>query len=579
MRCPLRSIQRLVLVWIALLTTYPSVLIAQVHPLPEEVRGVLDGMRREWPTEASRVSLPDFGKLTWWTEHVTTPHRSDAHPQPVSLHDVLYMALLTSEQIKVSSEVPLIRETAICEAAAAFDWTRFAETYWNDTSEPVGSTLTVGGAGNRFNDHRWTGAAGARRRTSSGGEFDISQRIGWQNNNSNFFIPSNQATAQLSLGFTQPLMRGRGKSYNQSLMVLAHIDVDVAKHEFSRQLQSHLLEITRAYWALYLERATLAQRVRLYQATRGIHDQIEGRQIVDGQQTQLISARAALESRRTELIRARAAVMNAETRLRALCNHPNLGSSEAIEIIPVDDLTFVPYDTDLENERSTAVQHRPEIAATIKEIRAASIRLNMAHNELLPQLNLVTRAYVSGLQGQSDFGQAFSDQFSRGAPSYSVGLVYELPFGNRAANARLNRRQLEVRQIQARYRSTLETINAEVDIAVRELHTAYDELGAKSRTLAAANAEAEALRSRWKMAPGLNGTASLTLESLLQAQQRITDAENSLVTSQLTYCLAIANLRRANGTLLVVENISLGRACEAGLPMTLLDKDGPAVNR
>jgi outer membrane protein len=511
--------------------------------------------------------------LLWWDAYISQPYRAEAATQQLTLQDVLYMALQSSEQIRVYSETPLIRETAITEAAAAFDWTRFAETYWNDISEPVGNTLTIGGPGNRFLDQKWTGAAGVRRRTMTGGQIDISQQLGWQDNNSTFFVPNDQATTQLSIGFMQPLMKGRGRAYNQSLIVLAQIDTSTARDEYSKQLQSHLLEVIRAYRTLQLERASLVQRVKLFQVTRQIYDEIAARQKVDAQPAQLVSSAAALESRRTDLIRARAAVKNAETKLRVLCNHSLLGDSDAVELVPVDPLTHPFYTSELETEMSLALQNRPEISATLKEIRAACVRTDMAQNEILPQLNLVTRAYVNGLEGNSRFGQSWTNQFSDGRPSYSIGLVYELPAGNRAAQARLTRRQIEIRPLQAQYRSAIEAVKAEVDIALRELQTSHEELAAKSRTLSAAKAQADTLQARWKRAPGTNGTGALTLESLLDAQQRITEAEASLVTSQLTYSLSVSNLYRANGTLLQVQDVRLTRVSENCLPRNVADTE------
>ncbi len=46
-------------------------------------------------------------------------------------------------------------------------------------------------------------------------------------------------------------MRGSGRVYNESLICLAQLDAKIADEEFRRQLQTHLLEVTRAYWAVH----------------------------------------------------------------------------------------------------------------------------------------------------------------------------------------------------------------------------------------------------------------------------------------------------------------------------------------
>ena len=512
---------------------------------------------------------------SWWDSHVTNSYR-EHQPLPADIHTLLFLALQHSNQIKIAKRDPLIRETAVQEADSRFDWVRYLDTAWNDSSEPIGNSLTAGGTADRFNDQVFQATAGARRLTRYGGILDISQRFGWQDNNSQFLIPADQATGQFTISYTHPLLRGRGAAFNNSLVFLAELDANVAQNEFLAVLQEELLEITRSYWALYLERATLAHQMRLFLKTQEIYQTLEARQAVDTQRTQLITAASALENRRSDLIRARTAVTNAETRLRGLINAPELANSDQAELIPAEPPALNFFGTDLQTEIQTALQNRPEVRAAIGQVKAGSNRLGIAQHEMLPALNLVTEAFASGLRGSSDFGGAFVDQFSTGRPSYSVGLQYELPVGNRLARARLCRRQHELAQLQDEYARALEAIKTEVDIAVRELNTAYLEIGARSQALAAAEAEANTIEQRWLRNVDGNGSGGLNLESLLRAQERVTESEREYVTSVLTYNLAMINLKRSNGTLLQSEAVSVNKSCGEGCQQIDLYKAKPA---
>ena len=424
----------------------------------------------------------------WWDAEVGLQSRAASQAVPVTLDSLLYSALRNSAQIRVFSDLPLIRETAISEADAAFDWTGFMDTRWDDINEPVGSTLTTGGPP-RFEDQQLSGAIGLRRRNPLGGQIEVSQRFGWQQNNSVFFVPNDQGTSRLTVSYTQPLMRGRGRVYNTSLTVLAQIDTKIARDEFSRQLQSHLLEVTRAYWSLYLERAALLQKRRLLASAEVILGDLERRQSLDTVASQVVRARAAVESRRAEILRAEMAVKNAESRIRALTNDPAWGCSDDIELVPA--LMPLRHYTgaDMQTAMSQAMQSRPEVNQAIKQVKAACVRMSMAKNEILPVLNMVLESYVAGLNGNSQVGGAFTDQFSEGEPSYSVGLQYEYPIWNRAARARLQRRRLEVRQLQNQFQTTAETLKLEVAVAVRELETSFREMEAKQRAMHASVAE------------------------------------------------------------------------------------------
>ena len=487
----------------------------------------------------------------WWQAEASQPVSSTARVIPTSLDDLIQLALINSAKLKIANFIPQIRRTAVTEADAEFDWNSFANTMWRDTSDPVGSSLTIGGVGgNRFRDHDLNLDYGLRRKNRAGGQFEMLQQWGYQDNNSTFFIPNDQATTRFVLRYTQPVLRGRGEQYNRSLVVLASIDVQSAQQESMRQLQSHLLEIAQAYWALYLERVNLAQRVRLYLNTVKIAETLEMRQKVDAGKTQLVRAQAAVEARKSDLVRAWAAIKNADTRIRALVNAPDLASSNGeTELLPTVHPILSYESSDLEEEFQTALQNRPEIRAAMNSIRAACVRLNMARHEVMPVLNLITESYLAGLRGNTDFGNAWVDQFRTGEPSYAIGLEFELPRGRRASKARLTKRQLERRQLQEEYRNVLELTRAEVEIAVREVETAHGELKAKHRWLQAAKLEVENIEVRWEKLAGEDSTGGLMLDSLLRAQERVTNAEYEFAKAQLTFNLALINLRHANGTL------------------------------
>lgn len=508
----------------------------------------------------------------WWANMVAQSLRDNSTPQQIGLDDVLVRTLHHSSQIKVFSELPLIRRTAVVEADAGFDWTRYFETRWDDLNDPVGSSLTVGGTGTRYENENFSARAGVRRRNRVGGQFDISQGIGHQATNSNFFVPNPQGTARLILGYTQPLLRGRGRVYNESLICLAKLDKRIADDEFRRQLQAHLLEVTRAYWALYLERGVLFQKMNSYQRANEIYKILEKRSSIDAQRSQIVSARASTTTRYAELIRARMAVKNAESRLRSLVNDPSMGEFEEIELVPVDRPTHVTFDANIEETMALAVQHRPEVLQAVKQIKAGAIRMSMSRHELLPVLNLITEAYVAGLQGGGNIDDALEQQFNDGEPSYSVGLNYEIPFRNRAANARFTRRQLELRQLRNQYATTLQTVKLEVEVAVREVQTSSQEMAAKADAMEARSAQLDSLTKRWRRLPGEDVTAVLALENLLVAQERLADAEFDFLQSELTYNLALMNVKRASGMLLQTEGVSISENCEGNLPIHTLSK-------
>ena len=502
---------------------------------------------------------------SWWVTPALTQLRPNARPIRISMESAIVRALAHSPQIRVFSELPLIRRTAITEAEAAFDWRTFLDSQWEDVSEPVGNSLTVGGGRDRYDNHDLSVSGGFRRRTALGGEFEVAQEFGHQTTNSTFFIPNPQGTSRLTLGFTQPLLRGSGKIYNQSLTCLARIDKDVAESEFLRQLQSHLIEVSRAYWALYLERGLYVQKSESYHRAKEIFTRLEARRNIDVSESQLTSVRASVTERRAELLRSRMAIKNAESRLRTLTGDPNLGTSEEAELIPQDRPGLAGIHTTIEQAMSDAARFRPEVSAALKKLKAGAVRCGMTKHELLPVLNLVTKTYVAGLQ-YNDPGKAFFRSFTDGSPSYTVGLQFEVPLGRRAARARHERRRLEQRQLKHEYESVLASIRLEVETAVRELETSLQEMDAKGEAVKARKAQLNALKQRWEMLPGQDLSANLALVNLLTSQEKLTAAEHEHLKAIMTYNLAVITLKRVRGTLLQEEGVSVTEYRRCCLP-------------
>ena len=157
----------------------------------------------------------------------------------------------------------------------------------------------------------------------------------------------------------------------------------------------------------------------------------------------------------------------------------------------------------------------------------------MARHDVLPQLDLVASTYVQGLAGGTNTAQSFGNQFADGRPSYSVGLLFEMPFGNRAKSAQEERRQWEMNRAMSQFRLVVEEALTGVEQSVREVETSYGEMASKCDAMLAVADEANYLFDRWKTLPGTDDSAVLLLDNLLDAQQRLADEEAAMVRRRL----------------------------------------------
>lgn len=490
----------------------------------------------------------------------------------LTVEDLYQRALRHSKQIKVFSDLPLIRETGIQEAKGAFDTNSFLQSKFEHANDPVGNVLTTGGAG-RFKQDQWTVEGGLRKKFVSGAEVTLSQQLGNVDNNSIYFVPNPQSTAKLSLSVVQPLLKGAGVTYNRSIIQIARLDSQVAMSEFVRQSESHLLEITRTYWALYAARVTYLQKARLVEETGKVTDELRARQQVDAKQTQLFRAQSALAERRSDLVRTEAAVRNAQDRLRALTSDPELLNSPESELIPGDRLILSSSPVDPQAAAQSALRNRPEINQAFLQLRAATIRENMSKNELLPELNLVLQGSLGGLTGD-DMITANGREFTEGGPGYGIGFVLSFPLENNIARARHERRQIETRQQINQVKTTIDSVLLEVKVSAREVATAYRETQAKYEAVRAFTEDLTTLEARRKL-QDLRDESQISnyLDTVLDAQDRRAAAEEEFIRAAANYQISIVNLERAKGHLLAFSDVSIIRGkSDKNLPQLSLEK-------
>ena len=511
------------------------------------------------------------GYSPWWDASVRQS-LFNSPTKATTLTGLCERAIVHSTQIKVFSDIPLIRETGIQEAEGLFDPHVFATALYAQANEPVGSTLQTGGP-DRFWEEEISLEMGINKKfADTGGVATLSQKFARIHNNSIFFVPNPQAQAVLTISIDQPLLRKGWKEYNRSRIRIAQFDSEVAKDEFIRQAESHLMEITRSYWGLYFARGVCLQKRKLVAQTREVVDEMRARRNVDTISSQLARATSALGARRAELMRSELAVRNIQDRIKALINDPELPAGTNEELTPDDTPLLGAHNVDMKQAAQSALANRPEIDQAFWQFKAAIVRANMQENELLPKLDWYVEGSLNGLDNNGLFS-AEDDQWHN--MGFLTMLKFDYPLGNNEAEARYRRRRLEVRQQTRQISTTISTVLLEVKIAVRYVRTAYSEMLARYEGVLAAREDIAAVQGR-RSVDG-SDSSSLFLDMLLDAQQRWADAEEAFLQSIVAYNVAMVNLERVKGTLLEYKNLEIVETTdeESDLPVLQLQKVEP----
>lgn len=500
-----------------------------------------------------------IGRDAWWSEQIRQSLQDRSGKSfKLGLDEIYQRTLLHSNQVKVLAGIPLIQETNIAEAEAEFSPEAYAQSRYDRSSEPSGSLLERDQAGDPLRHRGWTFEGGLRKKNKSGAEVALRQELSQITENANYFIPGEQGRARMVLSVMQPLAKGAGKTYNRSLIQIAKLGTDSGYNEFINGVEKHLLEVNRLYWQLYLARGTFLEKRRLVTETEAVVKEIESRGELDSIVSQRSRAQAALASRKAELIRSELEVKNAEARLRTLVGDPELVSKGVGEIIPKDGPIITLETPDFDKSVTEALDLRSEIRMAENDLRAADLREGMAENEKRPRVDLVGEVGTSKLRGSGDWTGAFNDQYNGGNAVWGVGVVASIPIGRKAEKAKLLRAQLVARQAKDQLRATMDEILLDVQIAHREVVTAWPDARAKREAAIAADQELSVLMDRREIETEESGT-SLYLEKLLDAQQRRAMAREDFLTAIAGYNVALVNLDRAKGTLLRQEKIAAQR--------------------
>ncbi|MEM7782974.1 MAG: TolC family protein [Planctomycetota bacterium] len=523
---------------------------------PEKLDGAFEAPNFK-PLKPQQLPIPKFEDPNWWVSQIHRPQLVGRYSLPATLDEVIFVALKNAPQVQILNTEPRIQQTIVNESVAQFDWNLFIDTAWNEVDEPTGDDLQTGVPG-RFVEKEWTYEAGLSRLLKNGGDFRIGQSFGIRDNNSTFLNPPNQGNSSLVLDYRQPLLRGRGRNVATSQIAIANFDLSTVQGESLTELQQYLIDVVSAYWDIYRQRALLIQQLRSVSRAQLLLNKLNDRLGIDVTNDQLLRAEAAVAARRTDVIRTEYNLINAQDRLLNLTMGQVPGKANHIEIIP--EPILLPYGFVFNNAQllQVAIQNRPEIEASLAEVKAASVRTHVAQNDLLPRLDAILSTNVNGIRGNRNTGGAFRDQFTAGNPSYSAGLSFELPVGNRAAKSRLARAELEAEILVREFQKTVGDVTLDVRIASRNIYRLNMENANNLLAVQKAAEELALIRQRQELNLDDNRTGSLYIEDVLASQGRLTAAENRLANSQVEQAIAIIDLKRATGELLRNGNRTLG---------------------
>ena len=346
-----------------------------------------------------------------------------------------------------------------------------------------------------------------------------------------------------SLTVTQPLWRGFGFDVNLVSVRMAEKGERQAFAVVEAKILQVVLDVERKYWAA----AYAADHVRVAAGNLALAEDLVARlerALPGGLATasDVRQAKAAVAARHADLARAQTDLATAQATLRQAVD-PKQGT--AIAMVPVERPSEEAPPPDKDRYLARALAQRPELRAQQLAIERLALQEVKAEDNTHPFLNLVGSIGYTGLAG-SGLGprvvlplqggladnttplQAWSNVGANGPYNWSVGLQFQVPIGNRQAEASLAQARIQKEQEELR----LEQMKGQIAIDVESAFG--DVVAAWAQVLAAREG---AMLSRQQAADTDRNFAAggATIRQVLEAQQQLAITQDTENMSRTNY--------------------------------------------
>jgi outer membrane protein TolC len=546
----MNQLRGLVALFVALITSGSSELLLRAQS-SESYRGLLTAQIRADKLKGPQ-HLGDYakdGKLS------------------LSLDAVVRLALANNSNIHIEETQIEARKFTLLGAYQPFDPSVQTIANVNRYSTPTSSELQgVGQSGsNALNTLTQIGQISYSQTFRTGTNFvgAISSTKTSTNSSYNYFNPYFNST--LSFQFTQPLMRNAGLFANTASLVIARRSLQQSRASFEAEVNDTIYQSVTQYWAVVEARETLrVVQESLHLAEASYLRDKRALELGALPPLDIYRSQSEVASRKLQEIQGEYTLKQSEDNLRLLIGANRDTAIHALEL----ELTEKPEptgeldSTTVDEALATALAARPEIEAAEDALVNDATSIRLAHNRLLPDLELTGFYQSSGLGGnqynlnsgaliaKGGFGSSFNQLSGFGFPGYGATLTLNLPIRNRAAQANLGSALVARHSDQFAAQQTREQIVLQVNDAVRLLEESKLTLEAGKTSYDLAQKSLAAEQRKFELGTETN-------YFVLDAQTKMAQADLDLLQTQINYQIARVAVEHATGSLLKPYHIEI----------------------
>ncbi|HEX3183263.1 MAG TPA: TolC family protein [Pyrinomonadaceae bacterium] len=320
---------------------------------------------------------------------------------PLSLNDAIKRALENNNDIEVARDDVRIAETQLRALEGIFDPVFEITPQYDKRISPVQSELSGGGSTGTTSTTTYSWSPSLTKQFGRGGGNYFLRFDNTHTNTSNSFSLLNPFySSNLSLTFTQPLLRDRSIDNNRRQIRIQRKRIDQSDADFRQRTIEIITRVQQAYWELVFALRDQQNNLANLNLSRESLRNIEA-QIAAGAKAPLERAEVLTElaNRETALLTAVQTVAIAENNLKVLVFKDPRSVDWSSQLTPTDTPKFDSTPVNLPEALQAARDNRPELRRLRLQNEINDIDVQFFKNQTKPRIDLVGTVALTGLAG------------------------------------------------------------------------------------------------------------------------------------------------------------------------------------
>ncbi len=526
---------------------------------------------------------------------------------PLSLNDAIKRALENNNDIEVARDDVRFAETQLRALEGIFDPIFAITPQYDKRISPQQSSLG-GGSVTSTTTYSWSPSV-QKQFGRGGGNYFLQFQNSHTDTSNSFSLLNPFYSSNLSLTFTQPLLRDRSIDNNRRQIRIQRKRLDQSDADFRQRTIDVITRVQQAYWELVFALRDQQNQLANLNLSRESLRNVEA-QIAAGAKAPLERAEVQTElaNRETAVYSAIQAVAIAENNLKVLIFKDPNSPEWSAQLTPTDTPKFDTTPVNLPDALKAARDNRPELRRLRLQNDINDIDIRFFKNQTKPQVDLVGTVALTGLAGQNvgtvvtpgtqvplitgdpllnpnaflleqirqtqialglpvsttplvtatgsgpnptligGYGRDLRNLISGDTRNITVGVALQFPWKNKTAEANLAGARIQKEQLMASTRSQEQIIEVDVRNSAQAVESARQRVfsAREARTNAEMQLEGE---------QRLYQVGRSTTFLLFQRENALANARASELRAETDYNKALADLQRATSTTLRANNV------------------------